>query len=282
MTDAPTSQAKPPRARFAMGGFGAARVAPAAAIVLAAWPAFVVACGGADKVAAAPSAQGPGERRSEAIEHERCDEKGAHVEALDTNGDGRPDVRRVFDGQGGHEVCRLVDLNRDGRTDLYEYFDANGEIRRREFCYDDSGVVNAIEFYEHGKLTARVYDTTGQHKIDTWDWFDPHGPVDSKTGRPAHPVRRERDIRGEGSVDQWWIWSGDRLTISTDRNGDGRPDPQSVIVLGGDDGGGATAQPPAVPQALVGDDAGSTSVSDRASGETKASDGGVGADAGAS
>ncbi|MBV9950298.1 MAG: hypothetical protein JOZ69_25890 [Myxococcales bacterium] len=185
--------------------------------------------------------------RSEALDHEACDVTGDRVAPLDTNGDGKPDLYRVFDRSAGdkdaHEVCRVVDLNHDGRPDLYEYFDGSGAIRRREFCYDDTGVVNAIEVYKGGKLAERVYDTTGQHKIDTWDWFDPSAAVDAKTGRPSHPVRRERDLRGDGNVNQWWTWSGDSLTIATDRNGDGQPDPNSVIVLGGD--GGTPESPPA-------------------------------------
>ena len=77
--------------------------------------------------------------------------------------------------------------NHDGKPDLYEYFDDTGTVRRREFCYDDTGVVNAIEHYEGGKLVRREYDAAGQHRIDTWDCFDPSVAPDPKTGRPAHP-----------------------------------------------------------------------------------------------
>jgi hypothetical protein len=162
-----------------------------------------------------------------------------NAEAVDTNGDGKPDIRRVYDGSK-HEVCRVTDLNHDGKPDLYEYFDSDGVIRRREFCYDDTGVVNAIEIYQAGKLLERQYDTTGQHRIDTWDWFDPSAPVDGKTGRPFHPIRRERDAKGTGVIDQWWTWTGDKVSIATDRSGQGKPDPASTIVLGGGDDAGAT------------------------------------------
>jgi hypothetical protein len=138
-------------------------------------------------------------------------------------------------------VCRVVDLNHDGKPDLFEYFDANGAPRRREYCYDDSGVVNAIEYYEGGKLVRREYDTSGQHRIDTWDWFDPNAAPDPKTGRPKHPLRRERDTTGDGQVDQWWAWDGDKVTIAVDRTGDGKPDPETAIVLGGGASGGGGA-----------------------------------------
>jgi hypothetical protein len=204
-------------------------------------------CGGGDMASSPKVAQAAA--RPETLDHEACGGAGARSESLDTNGDGKPDITRYFDGSG-HEQCRVVDLNRDGKPDMYEYFDDSGRIRRREFCYDDSGAVNAIEFYEQGKLSRRQYDISGRHRIDTWDWFDPSAQIDAKTGRPAHPTRRERDTKGDGRVDQWWTWEGDRLTIAIDRDGDGRPDPAAALVFGGD--GGALAapsggEPPATP-----------------------------------
>jgi len=193
-------------------------------------PLLAAACGGGPT--GTGSAKLPAGMHPEGFEHETCSESGNRVETLDTNGDGKPDIRRVFD-KAGHEICRVVDLNHDGKPDLYEYFDANGAPRRREYCYDDTGVVNAIEYYDGGKLVRREYDTSGQHRIDTWDWFDPNAAPDPKTGRPKHPVRRERDTTGDGQVDQWWAWEGDKVTIAVDHTGDGKPDPDTAIVLGG-------------------------------------------------
>jgi hypothetical protein len=205
-----------------------------AAVVLGVLPFAVLttaACSSNDKMSGVAAAKLP-KGAGEALEHESCDESGNRVEILDTNGDGKPDIRRVFD-KSGHELCRVVDLNRDGKPDLYEYFDASGAVRRREFCYDDTGVVNAIEHYEGGRLARREYDTSGQHRIDTWDFFDPGVPMDPKTGRPVHPSRRERDRNGDGSVDEWWTWQGDKVSIARDSNGDGKPDPASTLILGG-------------------------------------------------
>jgi hypothetical protein len=200
------------------------------------------ACG-ADSKTSGAGAKAPAGARTETLEHEDCPEGGNRVDALDTNGDGKADIKRVFDKGSGHELCRIVDLNHDGKPDLYEYFDAAGTVRRREFCYDDTGVVNAVEHYENGKLARREYDADGQYRVDTWDFFDTSVPPDPKTGRPAHPARRERDTTGDGHVNQWWTWNGNKVTIAVDSTGDGKPDPESALVLGESDSPGAT--PPA-------------------------------------
>ncbi len=206
----------------------------------------VAACG-SSKNDAVGDAKVPSGSAARGFDHEDCSESGSRVEVLDTNNDGKPDIRRIFDKGTGREKCRIVDLNHDGKPDMYEYYDGSGTVRRREFCYDDTGLVNAIEYYEAGKLARREYDTTGLHKIDTWDWFDGTAPTDAKTGRPTHPSRRERDVTGEGKVDQWWTWSGDTVTIAIDSNGDGKPDPASAIVLGKDGQPIAAADPNAPP-----------------------------------
>ncbi len=211
----------------------------AAGVGLASAALAAAACGHGQQVASGGSRLPQG-AHSETVEHEACSESGHYVEPLDTNGDAKPDISRVLDKKGGRELCRIADLNHDGKSDLYEYFDSDGLLRRREFCYDDTGVVNAVEYFEGGKLARREYDTGGQHRLDTWDWFDTSAPVDPKTGYPAHPSRRERDTTGNGQTDQWWTWNGDKITIAFDRTGDGQPDPDATFTLGGGDDAGAT------------------------------------------
>ncbi len=181
-------------------------------------PTFIVlGCGGGDGKSAKMAGV-----RSVVIEHEPCDEAGHKVDALDANNDGKPDIRRVYGGD--REICRITDLNHDGKPDMYEYYDGSGQLRRREADYDDNGIVNAIEYFENGKLVRRDLDTTNQGRIDTWDYFDP------STGRRT---KRERDASGDGRLDQWWSYEGEKVSIAMDRNGDGKPDPDATVVLGG-------------------------------------------------
>jgi len=201
-----------------------------AAVVIAG--AVFVGCG-AQAAARGGALDGQQGDALETLSHEKCDEGVGKLEALDSNGDGKPDVFTVTESGSGRNLCRYADLNRDGRPDLYEYFDPSGGVRRREFVYGSASDVDAVEIYSGGRLVRRLFDTMGRHRADTWDWFDRDVPLDPATGRPAHPSRRERDTRNLGRIDQWWTWSGDSVTIVTDRNGDGQPDPGSAVVLGG-------------------------------------------------
>jgi hypothetical protein len=157
----------------------------------------------------------------ESLDHQPCDPKGHQTQLFDTRGDGKSVVTKVLDGTG-KETCRITDINHDGKPDLYEYFDGSGTVTRREADYDSNGTIDSVETYEGGKLVKREYDTTGQHRVDTWDYFD------KVSGRR---VRRERDTTNDGRVDQWWTWEGDKITIAMDKDGDGKPDPGAVVVL---------------------------------------------------
>jgi len=113
--------------------------------VLAGGLLLASACGGTDTKPVAPVAKSGPQKHDEAIEHEACNTAGNRVEALDANGDHKPDITRVYDKKTNKELCRISDLNHDGKPDLYEYYDASGNIRRREADYDDNGTVDAIE-----------------------------------------------------------------------------------------------------------------------------------------
>jgi hypothetical protein len=227
---------------FLLGGRGArgrggslvGLVAAAAALTLG------FGCGGSEKTSGVAQSTLPEGVHSETLDHEACSESGHRVETLDSNNDGKADIKRLYDTKTGKEVCRITDLDHDGKPDLYEYYDPNGVLRRREAGYDGSGIVDVIELYENGKLAKRELDTTGQHRVDTWDYFD------TATGKIT---RRERDSTNDGRVDQWWTYDGDKVTIAMDKNGDGKPDPADTVTIGGSDDSAKAPPPPSIPDA---------------------------------
>ncbi|MFO0666280.1 MAG: hypothetical protein U0174_20160 [Polyangiaceae bacterium] len=168
-------------------------------------------------------------RRDTTIVHESC--SGAD-RTEDINNDGKPDVHHFM--KGSVEVCRTSDLDFDGKPEIYTYYDGGGVVRRREFDFDGRGRVTTIETYKDGKLAYREIDTANIGRLDTWDFFDP------ATGRRT---RRERDINGDGVIDQWWNWESEtRIVLMVDRNNDGQPDADSAVVwdangIGGGKGG---------------------------------------------
>lgn len=221
-----------------------------AALMLSVVGAGLAGCGG-DKAASSDGKLAAS--RPTTIDHEPCETKG-RVEPLDTNNDGKVDIKRVYDSSG-KEICRGTDFSRDGKPDFYEYYDASGQVRRREADYDDNGVANRVEYLEGGKLVRVELDTTNHGKLDTWDFYD------AATGKRT---KRERDSNGDGKIDQWWAWDGENVTIQNDHDNDGQPDPSATIVYGPNgivkanaaaaasastEDGGAASAPPAAPSA---------------------------------
>ena len=214
--------------------------------------ALVLACGGGSE--SGGGAKGP-ERRVETIKHEPCEASGHQVVSSDLNNDGKIDLRQMMDKGSGKEVCRVADLNHDGKWDVAHYFEADGVTTRRiERSLGGDDGVYSIDFFENGRLVRRETDTTGQHRIDMWDYFEANGPTDKK-GNPK-PVRRERDTTGDGKVDEWWVWDGSKLTVSVADHSTGQPDPGATVQFDQGDGGitpiaataaSSTPTPPSAP-----------------------------------
>lgn len=176
--------------------------------------AAVGGCGGGQLQARLPEGA---TRRDTAIEHEACAIDGSDVERLDANGDGRPDIFIVRNGE--REVCRAVDLNLDGVVDRWTYFDAAGRPRRQESDYDRDGRIDEIALFREGVVVERHRATSLVDRLDTWQFYE-----------KGELVRVERDANGDGIIDQWWEYPvpGCPL-IHVDVNHDGRPDPGASV-----------------------------------------------------
>lgn len=197
-----------------------------AALALPAALGLLVACSSADPGPTTPPPTSGNEKRDTEIKHESCDGNSSAAVRIDANGDGKPDIIHVMNGP--RELCRIVDLNLDGSMDAFIYYEGDGVTeRRRESDFDRDGRADEIALYSQGVVVLKMRETNFDNKIDTWDYYE--------GGRLA---KRERDSDGDGAIDQWWTFNNPQnpkcAIVAADRNGDGKPDPESVVDLCGD------------------------------------------------
>lgn len=211
-----------------------------ASIVVATTAIPVALVGGCSSTETKPP-NGPnagGDQRDTEMVHEDCDLQSSDAKGLDANGDGKPDIIKVF--SGGREVCRAVDINMDRMIDVFVYFDDAGQVRRRESGFDRDTQPDEISYYQGGQLIRKERETNNDRKIDTWSYFT--------AGRL---VKEERDSTGDGYVDQWWTFNRPDqpqcAIVLTDADGDGQPDKDSEI----DTCGKNLPKPPAAPAATM-------------------------------
>ena len=210
------------------------------AVFAAAIVALIPACTTVDPNSGKPAATPTGNERDTELKHETCDPALPSAVRVDVNGDGRPDIIHVMNN--GREVCRIVDLNLDGAPDTFVYYDEVGGERRRESDFDRDGRPDEITTSRGGLLLLKERETNFDDKIDTWDHYE-NGLL----------VRRERDSDGDSIVDQWWAFRDPKdpkcALVSSDRNVDGQPDPDSVVDLCADASAGKPQ--PSAPSAGV-------------------------------
>ena len=204
---------------------------------------LVAACTSADPDATKSTTPTGNEKRDTEIKHETCDGNSASASKVDINGDGKHDIVHVM--KGDKEVCRIVDLNLDGYPDSFIYYEVDGKTeRRRESDFDRDGRVDEIAVSERGQIALKLRETNFDNKLDTWDFYE--GP---------RLTKRERDTDGDGIIDQWWTYNNPTnpkcAVVASDRNADGKPDPDSVVDLCGESYT-APKDPAAPPGASVG------------------------------
>jgi hypothetical protein len=154
------------------------------------------------------------------FDRSRCNDHGKQVITADTNGDGKPDVIKLFtlgelNGQKVQQLsCRQVDLNHDGKMDIiYSYNDA-GLIIGEEFDLDFDGKFDERVYYQDGKKVRMERDMDGDGRPDYVEFYE-----------GGRLVRVERDSNGDGRPDEWQYYENGKLDrIGIDTTGSGRAD----------------------------------------------------------
>lgn len=183
----------------------------------------------------------------------RCDANrpGRTQSEYDTNGDGVPDVRRVYQVTGedreAHStlICREVDLNHDGTKDMFRFYNEEGRTLREEEDRNFDGRIDVISYFDRGEVVRREQDTNADGQVDMRVFY-----------RNRQPYRAERELNSDSQpqfhADYWEYYDpqGHVTRIGWDYNHDERADQWDridrvtpAVPQGADDSdGGATEQ----------------------------------------
>ena len=117
---------------------------------------------------------------------------GRAVRTEDRNGDGRPDVWRVYDTHG-QLLERTIDANFDGRSDIHEYY-AHGALARRESARHFDDRIDLVEDFDpstHERIRSLV-DVDEDGAANLLVLFQAGRPVFSKYATLPLPLASAR------------------------------------------------------------------------------------------
>ena len=160
-------------------------------------------------------------------DHTRCDAQQPRRTSseYDTNSDGAPDVRRVYQtmGEGAEArsvlVCREVDLNHDGSKDMFRFYNDQGRTLREEEDRDFDGRIDVVTYFESGEVVRREMDSNADGRVDVRVFY--------RDRRPYRAERQQRaNVTGDFRPDYWEYFDnrGHVVRIGWDYNGDERAD----------------------------------------------------------
>ena len=153
--------------------------------------------------------------RSQAIEHEACNESGHKVETVDVNNDGKPDIRRVYDGaQRGLSHQRSESRRQAGHVRVLRQDRAapspRGRLRRQRHRQRDRDLRG-----RQARSRRARHDEPGPHR---------HVGLRS-TRRRASAPSASATRRATAASTSGGRTTASKVTIAMDKNGDGQPDP---------------------------------------------------------
>lgn len=146
---------------------------------------------------------------------------------LDTNRDGRPDIKEKY--AKGRQVERTLDRDYDGVVDAFYEFEGKYLARERHDA-DNNGEIDLTIVYQKGRRATAEEDTDRDGRSDTWIRY---GLVD---GRET-VVHIETDKSGRGFADTFESFEANAgkavlARREEDLDGDGEIDIVSIYKLG--------------------------------------------------
>lgn len=137
---------------------------------------------------------------------------GAVIRRFDLDGDGRPNIWRVFQGETPVRVD--LDLNGDGKPDTRRTLDAAGEVAKEEADLDFDGKIDITANFEAGRKVQESAFLSHRATPDVLRLF-----IDGKL------AEKRRDLDGNGVFEVFEFYEGGRLVrLGRDTTGDGQPD----------------------------------------------------------
>jgi hypothetical protein len=107
-------------------------------------------------------------------------DKDSYKIAIDTNGDGRPDVVKTYKD---NQVVQIEsDRNFDGQTDLVQVY-SHGDLIREIHDDDFDGKPEKTEEFRHGKLAIVERDPQERGYIDIVEYYDDSGKLIRREAR---------------------------------------------------------------------------------------------------
>jgi len=149
--------------------------------------------------------------------------EGRRVETTDLDGDGKPDVHKLFvrappgSAVAEYLACKRMDMNRDGSEEYVATYDEHGALATEHYDFTFDGLFDLFKLHDPstGRLIESGRDTDSDGLYDLFELYDDEGQLALVT----------RDRNGDGSADRWEVYkSGALVETQVDDDFDGRVD----------------------------------------------------------
>jgi hypothetical protein len=150
----------------------------------------------------------------------------------------RKRISPEYDKATGKLVLLKYDSDGDGKVDTWSYMDG-ARVVRIEIDKDEDGKIDRWEYYDANQKLEKIGTSRANDgKEDSWSYPAADGSTrvevsakrDGKISRVEHYqkgvlVSAEEDGDGDGKMDKWEVYDGDRLaSIAFDTTHRGTPD----------------------------------------------------------